>query len=275
MEPLENLRIALCQHNIVWEDAPATIARLDGPVRRFCARHHTDLLVFPETYSVGFSMNPAVLEPEDGLSTTWLRRIAAECGVAVIASVPTRWRDSAGVEHRTNRCRFVAPDGAEWIYDKRHLFTPSGEGSAYEAGNRRCTVPYRGWRIELNVCYDLRFPVWSRNAGNGYDLLVNIANWPASRMDAAQILLRARAAENAAYAVFCNRIGTDSLCEYDGRSMILDYVGHSLARRCRSGGIRFFTASLPMAPLAHYRDRFPVWADADSFEIKIRQTVLE
>ena len=269
METREVLRVALCQHNIVWEDAQATIARLDAPVRRFCAQHPVDLLVLPETFSVGFTMNTAVAEAEDGPSSTWLRRIAAECGVAVVASVPTRWTGPDGASHVTNRCRFIEPDGRETFYDKHHLFTPSGEYPAYEPGNRRCTVSYLGWNIELNVCYDLRFPVWSRNEGNRYDLLVNIANWPASRIDAAQILLRARAVENAAYAVFCNRIGADALCDYDGKSMILDYVGHSIARSCRAGGVRFFTADLPMAPLAHYRDRFPVVNDADNFEIQV------
>ena len=268
MNPSETLSVAMCQHDIVYEDAAATIARLDAPVRRFCATHKPDLLVLPETFSVGFSMNPAVLEPVDGLSASWLRRIAAECGTAVIASVPTRVAGPDGAERRFNRCWFFTPEGGEFHYDKRHLFTPSGESPAYQCGDRRVTVPYRGWRIELNVCYDLRFPVWSRNVGNGYDLLVNIANWPASRIDAAQILLRARAVENAAYAVFCNRIGFDSLCDYDGKSMILDYVGHSIARSCHAGGIRFFTADLPIAPLAHYRERFPVSNDSDLFEIK-------
>lgn len=266
MSPL--LKVALCQHDIVWEDARATIARLDAPVRRFCARHQPDLLVLPETFSVGFSMNPEVAEPVDGFSATWLRRIAAECGAGVIASVPTVLSDSEG-ERRVNRCWFITPEGPVYHYDKRHLFKTSGESPAFCPGDRRCTVAWRGWNIELNVCYDLRFPVWSRNVGNGYDLLVNIANWPASRIDAAQILLRARAVENAAYALFCNRIGTDALCDYDGKSMILDYVGHSIAHSCRVGGVRFFTAELPMAPLAHYRDRFPVSEDADKFEIQV------
>ena len=263
----DRLKIALCQHDIVWEDARATLARLDGPVTRFCERHHPDLLVFPETYSVGFSVDPAVSEQPDGPSTSWLRRTAAACGTAVIASVPL-WTDGPEGACRVNRCWFFTPDGQEAWYDKRHLFTPSGEHAAYTPGKRHCTLSYRGWRIELNVCYDLRFPVWSRNAGKRYDLLVNIANWPASRIDSAQMLLRARAVENAAYAVFCNRIGSDPLCDYDGKSMILDYVGHSIARSCVSGGIRFYTAELQMAPLLHYRDRFPVDADSDGFSIE-------
>jgi len=269
MKTVDSLNIALCQYDIVWEDAAGTLARIDAPVRLFCQKHHPDLLVLPETFSVGFSMNPSVLEKEDGLSACWLRRIAAECGTAVIASVPTQVREADGSLRPYNRCLFVRPDGWVTHYDKRHLFTPSGESDAFQPGSRRCTVSYLGWNIELNVCYDLRFPVWSRNVGNGYDLLVNIANWPASRIDAAQILLRARAVENAAYAVFCNRIGSDALCDYDGKSMILDYVGHSIAKSCRAGGIRFFKAALPMAPLAHYRERFPVSNDSDQFEVKI------
>ena len=265
---MQDLKIALCQHDIVWENAPATLARLEEPVRRFCARMHPDLLVFPEAFSVGFSMNPAVVEDPDGVSASWLRRIASSCSVAVVASVPTRVAAPDGTAHAFNRCWFIAPDGRSWHYDKRHLFTPSGERAAYEPGSQRCTVPYLGWNIELNVCYDLRFPVWSRNVACEYDLLVNIANWPASRIDAAQILLRARAVENAAYAVFCNRIGCDSFCDYDGKSMILDYVGHSIAHACTAGGVRFYSSVLQAAPLLHYRDRFPVAGDADRFAIK-------
>lgn len=262
----DTLKIALCQCDIVWEDARATIARLEGPVSRFCRRYRPDLLVFPETYSVGFSLDPAVAERPDGLSTTWLRQIAAEYDTAVIASVPLRLETAEGVR-RVNRCWFFSPDGQEAFYDKRHLFTPSGENPAFVRGDRHCTVAYRGWRIELNVCYDLRFPVWSRNVGKRYDLLVNIANWPDSRIDGARMLLQARAVENAAYAAFCNRIGQDALCSYNGHSMILDYVGTPIAQTRVSGGIRFYTAALQMAPLLHYRDRFPVDADSDRFTL--------
>lgn len=264
MEPLqENLKLAVSQHDIVWEDAPATLARIDAPVRRYCERYRPDVLLLPEAFSVGFTMNPAVAEPEDGPSASWLRRVAADTGVALVASMPT----SLGDGLRVNRCRFVAPDGREWHYDKRHLFTTSGESPAYVPGTRRCTVDYRGWKIELNVCYDLRFPVWSRNVDCGYDLLVNIANWPDSRIDAARILLHARAVENACYAAFCNRIGRDTLCRYDGHSMIVNYFGQDIARRRRVGGVRFYEAVLSMERLRHYRSRFPVSSDADTFEI--------
>ena len=261
---MDNLKIALCQHDIVWEDARATLARLEAPVRRFCAKHHPDLLVFPEAFSVGFTMNPDVAEAPDGPSASWLRETARSCGAAVVASVPTR--DGS---HRYNRCWFITPEGEEWHYDKHHLFTPSGESLAYEPGMRRCTVPYKGWNIELNVCYDLRFPVWSRNVDCGYDLLLNIANWPAIRIEAADMLLHARAVENACYAAFCNRVGEDSFCAYDGKSMIVNFFGEDMGRRHRVGGIRFLSADLSLPKLQHYRERFPVTADADAFEMKL------
>ena len=261
---MENLRIALCQHNIVWENAQATLARIDRPVRRFCAKRQPDLLVFPETFSVGFTMNPDASEPGDGPSASWLRTLSRECGVAVVASVPTL---DGG--HRYNRCYFIGPEGEEWHYDKHHLFTPSGESAAYEKGTQRCTVPWKGWNIELNVCYDLRFPVWSRNPDCGYDLLLNIANWPSSRIAAADILIHARAVENACYAVFCNRIGKDALCDYNGHSRIVNFYGEDIARRRCAGGVRFYTAELSLPKLQHYRSRFPVTEDADHFELKI------
>lgn len=259
---MDRLKIALCQYDIAWEDAQATLARIEGPVRNFCERHGPDLLVFPETFSVGFTMNPSVAEPEDGPSTQWLRRMAASCRTAVAASVPTL---DGG--QRFNRCRFIAPDGREWRYDKRHLFTPSGENGAYVPGDRRCTVDYLGWRIELNVCYDLRFPVWSRNEDDRYDLLLNIANWPETRIGHARALLKARAIENASYAAFCNRTGEDAFCRYNGRSAILDYVGDSIARSIGIGGLRFFSATLDLGPMRYYRQHFPALDDADSYKI--------
>ena len=261
METLEVLKVALCQHDIVWENASATLARLDAPVRRFCAQHPIDILVLPETFSVGFTMNHAVAEPEDGPSATWLRRIAAECGVAVIASVPTRWTSSDGASHITNRCWFIAPDGMEVFYDKHHLFTPSGEYPASEPGNRRCTVSYRGWRIELNVCYDLRFPVWSRNRAD-YDCTLYVASWPTSRQAAWTTLLHARAIENQCYVLGANRVGTDPACTYSGGSVIIDPYGRDLAA-CPCNEECAAVAELDMDALRAFRKKFPVLNDRD------------
>lgn len=260
---MENLKVALCQHSIVWEDAKATAAALEPAVIKFCKLHNPDILIFPETYSVGFTMNPEVAEPADGFSVSWLRKTATATGAAVIASVPVLEKGK-----RYNRCFFITPEGEEYHYDKRHVFNPSGEGRTYTAGKARTTVPYKGWNIELNVCYDLRFPVWTRNTGNRYDLLVNIANWPDVRIAAAEALIRARAIENCCYAIFCNRVGKDATCNYNGKSAILDFFGKSLSTSNTVCGTRFLSAELDAEALAHYREKFPAWKDADNFEIK-------
>lgn len=264
---MKDLKIAVCQSDIVWEDAAATIASLEAPVRRYCKKYNPDLLIFPETYSVGFTMNPAVSEKEDGISASWLRRIAAELGVAVIASIPVLEKDKKGVEQRYNRSHFITPSGEEYHYDKRHLFNPSGEGAVYVPGKERCTVSYKGWNIELNICYDLRFPVWSRNVGNRYDLLVNVANWPDVRVEAAKALIRARAIENCSYAVFCNRVGSDTTCRYNGQSAVVDYFGNSIAETRNACGTRFLSAVLSKENLLHFREKFPAWKDADTFTV--------
>lgn len=263
----EQLNIALCQSDIAWEDAASTISSLDAPVRAFLSGCDTDLIVFPETYSVGFSMNPVVSERPDGPSVQWLREISKAYGVAAIASVPTLDKDDDGIEGRYNRCFFICPDGTEYHYDKHHLFTPSGEGAAYVPGKERVCVSYKGWNIELNVCYDLRFPVWSRNTGNRYDLLVNIANWPVSRVKAASTLIKARAIENSAYALFCNRIGSDPLCEYNGCSTVVNWFGERICSSRTVAGLRFYKATLKAADIRHYRERFAAWKDADEFTL--------
>ena len=264
----EKLNIALCQNDIVWEDAEATISGIDGSVRSYLERNGTDILVLPETYSVGFTMNPSASERPDGPSAQWLRKISADFGIAVIASVPTLDRNGRGEECRYNRCYFICPDGTEYHYDKHHLFNPSGEGDAYTPGKERVCVDYCGWNIELNVCYDLRFPVWSRNTGNRYDLLVNIANWPVSRIKAAATLIKARAVENCAYALFCNRTGSDPLCEYDGRSTVVNYFGDRICDGRTVGGQRFYRASLDASELKRYREKFAAWKDADEFILR-------
>jgi len=259
-----NLKIALCQTDIVWENAAETIATIEKRIYSFCKENHPDLIVLPETFSVGFSMNPEVSEPSDGPSVSWLRRSAAACDAAIIASVPT-----LEGENRYNRCYFITPDGKEYHYDKRHLFNYSGEGATYCPGKEKCIVSYKGWNISLTVCYDLRFPVWSRNNGNAYDLLVNIANWPDSRINAARALIRARAIENCAYSLFCNRVGEDMFGTYSGGSVIYDYFGDEVGCEKNVDGVSIISAELSRKDIDHYRERFPAWKDADKFNIEI------
>lgn len=261
---MNKLKIALCQVDTEWENALVTLAKIEPTVRKFCFRHKPDILVLPETFSTGFTMNPLCAESPEGPSATWLRRTAKELDTALVASVPTRVGDNL-----YNRCYFITPEGVEYIYDKRHLFNPSGEGKTYTPGSRRCTVPYKGWNIELNVCYDLRFPVWSRNEGCRYDLLINIANWPSSRIDAANALLPARAIENCCYALFCNRVGKDATCKYNGCSLITDWFGEKIGRIRRFDGTKFIIGRLDKDGLDRFREKFPAWKDADSFTVNV------
>ena len=165
-----------------------------------------------------------------------------------------------------NRLYFVMPDGTfEW-YDKRHLFGYGGEGNEYLEGRRRLVVEYRGVRIMPLVCYDLRFPVWSRNRGD-YDMLLYVANWPSGRIAAWDILLKARAVENLCYAVGVNRVGSDPQCCYNGHSVVAGPRGGVIAE-CREGVEEGITAELDIEALGEYRRRFPALEDADRFEIK-------
>lgn len=259
------MRVALCQCEIVWEQAEKSIELLERPVREFCRRFSPDIMVLPETFSVGFTMNPDVCEMEDGVSASWLRKTARETGVAFVGSIPTYGPDGK----RYNRCYFVSPEGWERHYDKRHLFNYSGEGKTYTPGNEICKVQYKGWTVNLNVCYDLRFPVWSRNVDNGYDLLINIANWPDVRIEAAKALAKARAIENCCYCLFCNRVGSDAFCNYNGQSMIFDFFGQKIASRRKILGTQFLFADLDRDALDHYHEKFPAVRDSDSFTIEI------
>ena len=257
------MRVALCQSDIVWEQAERTLAMLEAPVLDFCKKYKPDVLVLPETFSVGFTMNPAVSETGDGVSASWLRRMASRTGVAITASVPTVEEDG----RRYNRCYFITPDGNEYHYDKKHLFNYSGEGDTYTPGKSVCLVDYLGWRFNLNVCYDLRFPVWSRNTGLDYDVLINMANWPDVRIEAAKALSRARAIENCCYVIFCNRVGKDATCNYNGQSMIFDFFGEKVASCRKVDGVQFMYSDLDRAAIDHYHEKFPAWRDSDKFEI--------
>lgn len=261
---MKKLKIALCQIDTEWENALATFAKFESTIKRFCEKKKPDILVLPETFAVGFTMNPVCAEDPDGPSVVWMHRTARENNVALIGSIPVK---VDGLLY--NRCYFITPEGEEYKYDKRHLFNPSGEGKTYTPGKSRCTVPFKGWNIELNVCYDLRFPAWSRNTGNRYDLLVNVANWPSSRIDAVQKLVPARAIENCAYALFCNRVGKDSTCKYNGKSLIVDYMGEKIGSTKKINHTKFIVAVLNKDSLDSFRNKFPAWKDADDIEIRI------
>ncbi|RPE81474.1 amidohydrolase [Vulcaniibacterium tengchongense] len=265
---MHNLRVSLVQGDTRWHDPAGNrdyygqlIAPLHGT---------TDLVILPETFTSGFS-NDAIgnAETMDGPTVAWMREQAARLDAAVTGSVQIR--TDAGV---FNRLLFVQPDGALRAYDKRHLFRYAREHERYAAGRPRLTVEWRGWRICPLVCYDLRFPVFSRNRYDverpgdlDYDLAIYVANWPSARSYAWKTLLRARAIENLCYVAAVNRVGTDGNgLHYAGDSAVLDFLGHP-ASECTDEEVVATTTLLAEELLAHRR-RFPAMLDADAFELK-------
>lgn len=220
-----------------------------------------DLYVLPEMFSTGFCTSPeGVAEPEPCDSLKWMKDSAEMFSAAIAGSV--------AVEENGrffNRFYFVTPDGNAVHYDKRHLFTYGGEHLKFTAGKERKIVEYKGVRILLQVCYDLRFPVWSRNRGD-YDMALYVASWPETRTDAWRQLLKARAIENQCFVAGVNRIGTDPSNSYCGGTMLIDPYGKVIAE-CADGMESVAVAEISMEELAAFRQKFPVLDDADDFEL--------
>lgn len=261
------LRVSLVQGETRWHDPEGNRAyygELLGALHNV-----TDLVVLPETFTSGFS-NDAIdrAEDMDGPTVAWMRDWARELDAAVTGSVQLRTGDGVA-----NRLIFATPDGEVRHYDKRHLFRYAGEHERYRAGRDRLVLDWRGWRICPLVCYDLRFPVFSRNRYDverpgalDYDLLLYVANWPAARANAWRTLLRARAMENLCYVVGVNRVGTDGNgLSYDGESAVLDYLGNAISE-CTDMEV-VSTTALFLEELKAHRERFPAMLDADRFEL--------
>lgn len=254
---MSQICVTVCQTDIKWKDPKANAEVIETMMGD--ARPH--LIVLPEMWNTGFVMAPAdVAESVDNSwSLEWMRRYASSSGAAICGSMPMTVADGT----IRNRCCFVCPDGETLHYDKHHLFAPGGEAEAYTPGNYHCVVDYRGMRFLLLVCYDLRFPLWSRYGRAGeYDAIIYIANWPSSRFDAWDVLTRARAIENQCYVIGANRVGTDPITSYLGWSRIVDYRGDILAE-CPTGKPSAVTASLDIDALRHARSRFAVLDDRD------------
>lgn len=268
--------ITILQTDIAWCDREGNLRRLDAELD---AVGDTDLIVLPEMFATGFVTQPdgvAEADASDSPCPTlqWMRRVAARKGCAVAGSIAVaasekRADGAAATPTFRNRFYFVAPDGAATAYDKHHLFTYSGEHRRFAAGTERVMVSYRGVRIALFVCYDLRFPVWSRNGGDAstYDVALYVASWPVPRIDAWDALLRARAIENQCYVVGVNRVGSDPSCSYCGSSAVIDPHGCAIAE-CGRDRVCAATARISTSELAAFRRQFPVLADADAFQLK-------
>ena len=254
-----HLRVTLVQSDLAWQDPTANRRRLAGHFRGLAG--HTDLVVLPEMFSTGFHMDAqALAEGMDGPTVGWLREEAAALGCVITGSLIVR-EDGCCY----NRLVWARPDGTLEHYDKRHLFRMAGEHDHYAAGGRRLVVDLRGWRLCPMICYDLRFPVWSRSRGD-YDVLLFVASWPQRRASAWSTLLRARAIENQSYVVGVNRVGRDGNgVSYAGDSVALDFLGQPLSSE--GGGERVETVVLDLESLEAWRRGFPAHLDADRFEL--------
>lgn len=257
----EDLRISMIQSHIIWEDKEENLSYFGELLRRVSGR--TDLAVLPETFSTGFSMNvEALADPMDGTTVATIKGWSERYKMAVAGSFIAR---EEGKYY--NRAFFVTPDGEARYYDKRHLFRMAGEDRHFSAGDKPLVVRYKDWNICLQVCYDLRFPVWSRNVNNAYDLLIYVANWPEARKKAWKALLQARAIENMAYVCGVNRVGVDGKgFAFRGDSMIYDARGKKLADAGKRDETTR-TCALSKTDLEAFRAKFPAWKDADAFQL--------
>lgn len=255
------MRVSILQTDIAWENKKENLLHLRHRLEEL--RGKTDIVVLPEMFSTGFTMRSRELaEPVDGETIATLRSWATAYEVALTGSYIAV--DNA---HYYNRAFFLTPDNKAFFYDKKHLFRMGEEEKHFSAGNQKLIIPYKGWNILLLVCYDLRFPVWSRNVNNEYDLLIYVANWPAPRRKVWDTLLAARAIENMSYVCGANRVGTDgNHLSYSGGSVIYSPKGTvtAIAPDNQDGVI---TAELNLDELQTFRNKFPVWMDADGFSL--------
>lgn len=256
---MTNLRVSLVQTDLVWEDPAANCAQLEEKLAELADK--TDVVVLPEMFATGFSMSPAGAEIGKGPVLQWMQVQANRLGALIVGSLKVKQQNSF-----YNRLYAVCPDGTYSSYDKRHLFRMGGEHEFYQFGDEQVILSFKGWNIALFVCYDLRFPVWSRNVGMAYDAAIYVANWPAPRANAWRTLLQARAIENLAYVVGVNRVGADANnLSYAGDSLLVDFKGGlQLDLQAKD---QILTSELSQEDLADFRAKFPAYLDADSFSL--------
>lgn len=264
---LENkLKICLAPIEIFWGNKEKNLSTLKDTFQKI--HPETDLVVLPETFSTGFPSAEmqkdifALAETNEGETLSLIRELSGKHKMAIAGSFIAKDPDQS----LFNRSFFIQPDGSVTFSAKKHLFSPGGEDKLFKNGDKRLSIVFKDWKISMIVCYDLRFPVWCRNIKNEYDLLIAVANWPVSRVDTWDTLLKARALENSAYVCGVNCRGMDDLGgEYNGSSHVFNYKGKDLATEINDDGLLY--AGLSMQRLINYRNKFPSWKDADEFRI--------
>lgn len=255
------MRISLMQYPLVWADIQANHAAWEQRLAPLAGK--TDVVVLPEMFTTGFCTDDMHLaEDMQGTTVQKLQEWSRDYGFALVGSFMAK--EDARIY---NRAFFVEPDGTFSYADKRHLFSMGGEHQYLSAGDKRLIVSYKGVRFCVLVCYDLRFPVWSRNVDNAYDVLVYVANWPEQRIKDWDILLAARAVENQSYVCAVNRVGDDGRnLHYNGHSMLIDNRGTKAVCFAENAeGV--ISGEIDMERLYKGREKFPVWKDADTFQI--------
>lgn len=257
---LSIMKIALIQSSLVWESPSDNRINLEAKIAEI--KVCVDLIVLPEMFSTGFSMNASKMaETMQGETVLWMQTLAKSQNCAIAGSLIISEEDKF-----YNRLLFVFATGEIQFYNKRHLFTLAGEDKVYTAGSKKQIVEYLGWKICLQVCYDLRFPVFVRNVEN-YDLLLYVANWPKVRVNAWDILLKARAVENLSYTIGVNRIGVDANNhEYNGHSQVVDYLGNYILEPQENEGV--FIVELNKNNMHETRKKMDFLRDKDRFEIQ-------
>jgi len=253
---MQDLNMTLIQTELFWEDINANINLFDKKIDRIT--ENTDLIVLPEMFSTGFTMNAGDnAEKMDGSAVSWIRAKAVEKMADIAGSVII---EEGGKYY--NRLLWANPGGELFTYDKEHLFRLAGEQDVYSASHRKITVDVNGWKIKPFICYDLRFPIWTRNIEPLYDVAIFIANWPEKRSAHWRLLLQARAVENQCYVIGVNRVGEDGNgYPHSGDSSVIDAQGRIIFQQSDDACV--FTTSLSYKAMAKYREYFPAWMDAD------------
>ena len=258
------LTLTLIQANLHWENKPANLEMFQQKIE--AVGQKTEVVILPEMFSTGFSMRPQGLaENMEGETLQWMKKTAAKNNIILTGSVIIQEN-----EQYFNRLIWMLPNGQFGQYDKRHLFGFAGEHEQYTAGKKRLVASVKGWKIHLQVCYDLRFPVWARQTpakiAGEYDVLINVANWPKKRILAWKTLLQARAIENQCFVVGVNRVGIDGNNHlYNGNSLLIDPSGEIIFQG--SEAEETTTITLQKETLLQNRSQFPFLKDADSFMI--------
>lgn len=268
---MEEFNVTIIQTDLVWENVRENLDRLDLKLNTMIPK--TDLIVLPEMFTTGFAVDrSSIAETESGEGLQWMKTAAKKVDAAIVGSIAVKLKDKL-----VNRLYWVNPDGTYFHYDKRHLFRMANEHQYFEPGRSKLLVEYKGWKFCPLICYDLRFPIWSRNTWDitnenyiaDYDALIYVANWPEIRSYPWKQLLIARAIENQAYVIGVNRVGKDGNgINHSGDSAVITPRGELLSA-VTANQEEILTVTLKKKDLIEYRKVFPVGRDADQFELKI------